>query len=80
MDLRTLARYPFLKEAGERVKAESIGLEDLLTSRAFERARTVGFDRALAALEQGAIRDRPIADEPDALNELLSYPIARMIG
>ena len=79
MDLRTLARYPFVKEASERVKAESIGLEDLLSSRAYERARTVGFDRALAALEQGAIQDRPMADEADALNELLSYPIARMI-
>jgi len=79
VDLRTLARYPFLKEASERAKAESIGLDDLLTSRAFERARAVGFDRSLAALEQGAIQDRPIGGDPDALNELLSYPIARMI-
>ncbi len=79
MDLRTLARYPFLREASERVKAEGVGLEELLTSRAFERARAVGFDRALAALEAGAIRDRPVADEAEALNELLSYPVARMI-
>jgi len=79
VDLRTLARYPFLKEAAERVKGEAISLEELLTDRAYERARTVGFDRALAALEQGAIPDRPLVIDADALNELLSYAVARMI-
>lgn len=79
VDLRTLARYPFLKEAGERVKSESIGLEDVLTESAYERARVMGYDRALAALERGLIDDRPVLDEADAFNELLSYPVARMI-
>jgi len=79
VDLRTLARYPFLREAGERVKAEGIGLEDVLTNRAYERARVLGYDRALAALERGQIEDRPAVDEAAAVNELLSYPVARMI-
>ncbi len=77
--MRTLARYPFLKASGDRVKKEAIGLEELLTDRPFERARVLGFDRALAALEQGAIDDRPLAAETDQLNELLSYPVARML-
>ncbi|HEV8593903.1 MAG TPA: DNA primase large subunit PriL [Thermoplasmata archaeon] len=79
MDLRTLARYPFLREAGDRVKGEGIGLDDVLTDRAYDRARVLGYDRALAALEQGRIEDRPVVQEADALNELLSYPVARMI-
>jgi len=79
VDLRTLARYPFLKEAGDRVRAEGVGLEELLGDRAYERARVLGFDRVLAALEQGAIQDRPAVADADALNELLSYPIARMV-
>ena len=79
MDLRTLARYPFLKESAERVRAEGVSLEELLGDRAYERARVLGFDRILAALEQGAIQDRPAVGDADALNELLSYPIARMV-
>jgi len=79
VDLRTLARYPFLKEASERVRSEQVGLEDLLTARPYERARAVGFDRAMAALERGGIPDRAVLDEATALNELLSYPIARML-
>jgi DNA primase large subunit len=79
MDLRTLARYPFLREAAERMKAENVALDDLLASRAFDRARLLGYDRVLSALQKFEIEDRPVGSEPDALNELLSYPIARMI-
>lgn len=79
MDLRILARYPFLREAAERVKAGNIVLEELLAGRAYDRARLLGFDRVLTALEKFEIVDRPMGSEPDALNELLSYPIARMI-
>jgi DNA primase large subunit len=79
MDLRILARYPFLREAAERVKSESIALEDLLSGRAYERSRVLGYDRVLAALQRFEIGDRPTASEPEALNELLSYPIARML-
>jgi len=79
MELRLLARYPFLREAADRVKAESIALEDLLGSRAFDRARLLGYDRVLSALQKFEIEDRPVGSEAVALNELLSYPVARMI-
>jgi len=79
MDLRILARYPFLRESSERVKAENVVLEELLTGRAYDRARVLGYDRVLTALEKFEIADRPTNSEADALNELLSYPIARMI-
>jgi DNA primase large subunit len=79
VDLRVLARYPFLKEAAERVKAEGVALDELLAGRAYERARLLGYDRVLTALEKFDLEDRPVGTEADALNELLSYPIARMI-
>lgn len=79
MDLRILARYPFLGEAAKRANPENLALDELLTNRGYERARALGYDRVLSALERFEIADRPTASDPDAVNELLSYPIARMI-
>ena len=79
MDVRTLARYPFFKEGGLAIKKEGISLEDLLGSMAYERARLMGKRRVLTALEKGEVPEAPFASEREALLELLSYPVARML-
>lgn len=79
MDLKAAAKYPFLKESAESLKDTGVTLDQLVSSVAYERARFSGRERVLEALEDGKIDDHPIAKEIDATNELLSYPIARMI-
>ena len=79
MDVRSLARYPFLRESGQLIKGKGIGLEDLVSDIAYERARLKGKARVLAALERGEVPEPPLASEQEALLELLSYPIARML-
>ena len=79
MDHKTAARYPFLRGAAELLKSEGVTLEGLISGMAYERARTLGKDRVLEAVEFAKVVERPIATETDAVNELLSYPIARML-
>ncbi len=79
MDIRVLARFPFLKESNQLIKGEGITLEDLVDDMAFERARIKGKTRILSALEKGEVPKPPMASEREAMIELLSYPIARML-
>jgi len=78
MEVRFLARYPFLKESAEEIRARGITLEDLVTSMAYERARFNGKRRVFDSLEKGDLPDPP-SGEPEVSLELLSYPIARML-
>ena len=77
MELRTMARYPFLEDASEFIRSEGPTLEELLLHPANEEARRDGMSRVRRALEEGRIPDT--STEADYLQELLSYPIARMI-
>ncbi len=79
MDVVTAAKYPFLKESAKYLKETGVTLDQLISARAYERARVLGRDRVLEALEEGKIDDHPLASKVDATVELLSYPIARMI-
>ncbi|MFQ6127407.1 MAG: hypothetical protein ACE5QW_00660 [Thermoplasmata archaeon] len=79
MDLRTLARYPFLRYASELIREEGPSLEDLLLHPAYEESRLQGAERVRQALEEGLIFEGKILTEADYWRELLSYPIARMI-
>ena len=79
MDVRSLARYPFLKESAQLIKSNGITLEDIVSDIAYERARLKGKARVLAALEKGDLPEPPFASEREALLELLSYPVARML-
>jgi DNA primase large subunit len=79
MDARILARYPFFKEGGQLIRSRGISLENLVEDMAFERARLMGKRRVLVALEKGEVPDAPFASEEEALLELLSYPVARML-
>ncbi|MEM2891522.1 MAG: DNA primase large subunit PriL [Thermoplasmata archaeon] len=79
MDVRFAAKFPFLKASVEYLKDQGITLEKLVSGMAFEAARLRGKERVMDVLEGNVIRDRPMAKETDATNELLSYPVARMI-
>lgn len=79
MDPQRLARYPFLSEARQHVLAQGIGLEDLVSGAALGRARERGERRVMEAIEQGAVQPTTMLGEADALTELFSYPIARML-
>jgi DNA primase large subunit len=79
LDLVLAAKYPFLKESAKYLKDTGVTLDELVSSRAYELARYQGRERVMEALEEGTIEDHPMASRADATNELLSYPIARMI-
>ena len=78
MDLLSYAKFPFLRDAAEYVKDQGVTLEDLLTHQAYRGARARGKARAIDALEHGVVQLRPMATEGDRLEEILSYPMARM--
>jgi len=79
VDVKLAAKYPFLKGASAYLRETGVDLSKLTTSVAYERARFMGKERVMEALENGMIEDHPMASEVDANNELLSYPVARMI-
>ncbi|MCJ2556278.1 MAG: DNA primase large subunit PriL [Candidatus Thermoplasmatota archaeon] len=79
MELRTIARFPFLEHASEFIRSEGPTLEELLLHPAYEEVRRDGMSRVRRALEEGRIPDGETNTEADSLRELLSYPIARMI-
>ena len=79
MDPFRLARYPFLSEASQYILAQGIALEDLVGGAALGRARERGERRVMEAVERGAVQQSPLMGETDALAELFSYPIARML-
>ncbi|MEA2053667.1 MAG: DNA primase large subunit PriL [Candidatus Thermoplasmatota archaeon] len=79
MSIYVLAKYPFLKEAKEFVKNEKVSAEEILHDPLYERARAIGIQRVDDALEKGIVNDYPLLGETDALINIFSYPIARMI-
>lgn len=79
MELSTLARFPFLREASAYILAESISLEDILREPAFGRARALGRSRVLDALDPAPGEERVGAAPADRLSELLAYPVARIL-
>ena len=79
MDVRKLARYPYLEEAADHIKGSDISIPDLLDDPAYEEARITGRERVFEALESMEIQDRSLVSDAEIQIELLSYPIARMI-
>lgn len=79
MDVRKLARYPYLEEATEYIKGSEISIPDLLDDPAYEEARIAGRQRVFEALEDMEIKDHSLVSDAEIQIELLSYPIARMI-
>ncbi len=79
MELATLAKFPFLREAAAHIRAEGISLEELLTETAYGRARALGKNRVTDALERGPSTDRVAIAPADQLAQLLAYPVARIL-
>ncbi len=77
-DLVRLAYYPFLPEVRDAVRQAGPDLGTLLSSPQYQSVR----DRAVARIE-GSLGDGfspvQVLDERDALRELLSVPVARML-
>lgn len=79
MNLTTLARYPFLPEASGYLRERQITLDALVNSAVFDQARHAGRRRVMDALVDGVIADQTAVTEADAMVELLSYAVARII-
>jgi len=79
MDIVTAAKFPFLKEAGAILRDKGVTLEQLVSGVAYERARYQGAQRVAEAIHDKSIDDHPMTSQADAMVELLSYPVARMI-
>ena len=79
MELASLAKYPFLREASAFIRAEGVTLEDLLSEPAYARARAMGRTRVHEALEKGPDAKRIAILPADQLSLLLAYPVARIL-
>ena len=79
VELATLAKYPFLREASALIRAEKVSLEEILLEPAYGRARTLGKARVLEALEKAGPSERTAIAPADQLAQLLAYPIARIL-
>jgi DNA primase large subunit len=79
VELGTLAKFPFMREASAFIRAEKVSLEEILVEPAYARARTLGKSRVLEALEKNPTSDRIAILAADQISELLAYPIARIL-
>jgi DNA primase large subunit len=70
--------YPFTQEAAEQVRKAGYSLEGLLDKTSFKSIRSRAAERVLGAIG-GQIPDRRANTDAEALTELLSYPLARVI-
>jgi DNA primase large subunit len=77
--LNTLSRFPYLKESTNYIKNQNLSIESILTSLAYRSAWNLGKTRIHEAIENGEIRDHGASTDPEYINELLSYVIARVI-
>jgi DNA primase large subunit len=76
MDTVTLAKYPFIQEALAYVRERGYSAEDIAAKPAYERVRARGKRRVLEALSAVSGKD-DVPLQPE--EELLSYPVARML-
>jgi DNA primase large subunit len=79
VEARRLARYPYLKETTNLIRESGPPLDDLLEDSAYEEARSAGRRRVFEALETSKIEEHSLVSDAEIWNELLSYPVARMI-
>ena len=79
VNLLTLAKYPFLKDAKIYVRNEGATVNELLTDPLFEHARSIAIERLENVLSKKDVGDRIISTEPERIMELFSYPLARIV-
>ena len=73
-----ISDYPFTQEAAEQVRKAGYTLENLLDKTSFKTVRSRAAERVLGAIG-GQIPDKRASTDAEALAELLSYPMARVI-
>ena len=82
MDGRTVARFPFLREARSFASEHNAEIYDVLNDPYYTEARERGLQRVLGAIRNHTIPDVPLVGR-DAdwlcLTEVLSYPYARIL-
>ncbi|OPY53060.1 MAG: DNA primase large subunit PriL [Methanosaeta sp. PtaU1.Bin060] len=74
----SISDYPFTQEAAEQVRKAGYSLDSLLEKTSFKSVRSRAAERVLGAIG-GQIPDRRANSDAEALAELLSYPLARVI-
>jgi DNA primase large subunit len=79
MEPRQLARFPFLKDSSLFIRENLVTLEELLKDSAYAAARALGKKRVLEAVEKAKVEDNPLDTEERRLQEILSYPMARIL-
>ncbi len=78
MDVFWFSDFPFVNGALKYVESRDFRIEELFFDRAFEKIRERGKDRVLSAIGDGIIKPA-CHDDRSAENELLSYPVARVL-
>jgi DNA primase large subunit len=79
VDPSLLARYPFLPEARSLIEEEGPTLGRLMEGHAYDRARSRGRERVIAALEREPGPEPTASSEAEALVEILGYVVARLL-
>lgn len=79
MDTLLAARFPFLDDASAMATENNADIESLISSPAFEDARTRGVERLEEAIGNSEVSYIPTLSKFDRLMEVMSYPYARMI-
>jgi len=77
--LALAAKFPFLPGTAELVGTRGPPLQDLLFDRAYARVRSRGLARVQGAVLDTVIPSEEATSESDALVEMLSYGVGRML-
>lgn len=80
MELKTLAKYPFLPEAVRYVRERGPPLEEILQHRAFESARNLAREKVFSSLESGELPELPLHSSAECLSALYAYPLSRILA
>ena len=75
-----MAYYPFLPEVRDAVRELGPDIPTLLSSNLYAGVRRRAVDRLRAALDQKPIEAIPVRNDRDALAEIMSVPVARMLA
>jgi len=79
LNLKDMAKYPFLEESKEYIKEDGPSFEELIQDSLWGVARKRGKERVIQTLSEGRVQIRNIEEEIEQEEELFSYPIARML-
>jgi DNA primase large subunit len=79
MEIRTLAKYPFLQESQAYINAQGPAFDELIGNMAYQSAWATGKQRLLEAIDKGEVLEHGFSTEVECLIELLSYITARIL-